>query len=98
MSTTSRPFNYGDKKYVKGRARYRAQCEAVSAVCHLCGQGIDYEPNSIDAFELDHFYPVSTHPELYLDLGNFRPSHSSCNRSRGDRDVTPVLGIPSEDW
>ena len=98
VTTRPRAVNYGDKKYVKLRARFRARCEAVSAVCHLCGQPISYGVNSPDPFELDHFYPVSKRPELYLDTGNWRASHSSCNRSRGDKDVTPVLGTPSEEW
>ncbi|MGW9185517.1 hypothetical protein [Agromyces sp. NPDC055661] len=37
-----------------------------------------------DGFELDHFYSVPSHPHLVDDWSNFRPSHSRCNRARGD--------------
>lgn len=87
-----------DSTYRRHRRRYRAACEAAEAPCHLCGQGISYLPNSPDPWELDHFYPRSTHPELHLDPANWRPAHSSCNRSRGTDEVSPSLGVPSEDW
>ncbi|AWY06566.1 HNH endonuclease [Gordonia phage Trine] len=88
------------KRYLHLRARYRAQCEKVSAPCHLCGQPIDYsvESGEVDAWELDHFHPVLTHPHLFEDPANFRPSHKGCNASRGDSPVTPTLGPLSEEW
>lgn len=88
-------------RYLKLKARYRAKCEAHAVPCHLCGQPIDYslpsgeDPNS---FEVDHFYPVDTHPELFEDPENYRASHKACNGSRGTKDVTPTLGTPSEAW
>lgn len=90
----------GGKRFQGLRTKYRAACERASAVCHLCGQGIDYTipPGEGDAFEVDHFYPVSTHPHLYEDVGNFRPSHKTCNANRGSKDVVPTLGPPSENW
>lgn len=89
-----------DKVYLKLAKRYRAQCEDVQAPCHLCGQGIDYTipAGEVGSFEVDHFYPVNTHPELFRDSANFRPSHKECNASRGDEPVTPRLGQPSEEW
>lgn len=87
-----------DHEYRRLRERYRAKCELHKVPCHLCGQPIAYGPNSSDPWELDHFYARSKRPDLALDPGNFRPSHRSCNRSRGDTDVRPTLGTPSEDW
>lgn len=68
--------------------------------CHLCGQYIDYDvpANEPDSFEVDHFYSVLSHPELFEDPANFRASHSSCNSSRGTADVKPTLGQLSEAW
>lgn len=87
-------------KYIKARDRYRAKCEAHGVPCHLCGQGIDYTLPAGDpgSFEVDHFYPVATHPHLMEDPANFRPSHKDCNASRGARDVRPTLGHPSREW
>lgn len=87
-------------KYLKQRKRYRSQCEVVKAPCHLCGQPIDYTVPSGEgeSFEVDHFYPVDDYPELMEDIGNFRPSHKSCNASRGKAPVVPTLGTPSEKW
>lgn len=84
--------------YRRARARFRAKCEQYRVGCHLCGMSVDYGPNSSDPWELDHFFARSKYPELGLDPENFRSSHRSCNRSRGDDDVRPVLGTPSEDW
>ncbi|MBT2266307.1 HNH endonuclease [Rhodococcus erythropolis] len=82
------------------RAEFRQQCENRRSPCHLCSQPIDYgvPKDNPDAFELDHFYPVSTHPALVDDPANFRPSHKSCNGSRGNAEVTPTLGSLSEEW
>lgn len=88
-------------RYRKYRARFRAECVRVDAPCHLCGQSIDYDlpdGQDPDSFEVDHFYPVETHPQLAEDPANFRPSHKSCNGSRGKEPVKPVLGVPSEEW
>lgn len=81
-------------------ASFRSQCATDNTPCHLCGMKIDYNaaPNTRDAFEADHFYPRSTHPELTLDPANLRASHHSCNRARGNRPVTGTLGTPSEVW
>lgn len=57
------------------------------AVCHICGQPIDYSlpASSADlAWEPDHIVPVSKAPERELDLTNIAASHKKCNRARGD--------------
>ncbi|MEV0947239.1 hypothetical protein [Rhodococcus sp. NPDC049939] len=51
-----------------------------------------------DCFELDHFYPVSTHPHLIDDEAGFRPSHKACNAATGNAAVSPMLGSLSEQW
>ena len=96
----NRPVETSDRRYRKPRARFRAECEKVDARCHLCGDRIiwDAPTGHPDGFELDHFYPRSTHPELALDPANFRASHKSCNGSRGNDAVQATLGVPSEEW
>ena len=71
-------------------AKFRRRCAEQSAPCWLCGQAIDYEAKAQTpgAFEADHLHPVSTHPHLAFLPGNLRPSHSSCNRSRGNAPAT----------
>ena len=57
------------------------------AVCHICGQPIDYfvSPSSTpDSWEPDHVIPVKIRPDLELDLSNVMASHKRCNRARGD--------------
>ena len=66
-------------------ATFKTACRRRNAPCWLCGQSIDYDapPQAPEAFEADHYRPRDTHPHLALDPTNLRPSHSSCNRSRG---------------
>lgn len=85
------------------KAEFRTGCELVDSRCWLCGFFIDYsippqESWKDDAFQLDHYFPVSTHPHLQEDPGNFRPAHASCNRARGNGAPMPALGILSEQW
>lgn len=86
------------------RAEFRAQCVEEDAPCWLCGQrNIDYpapfdDYSNDDRFQLDHYWPVSTHPELQADPANFRASHAGCNRERGNKPPRPGLGIPSQVW
>ena len=72
------------------------------AVCHICGQPIDYSvrPSSEPwAWEPDHVLPVSQHPELELDLNNIKASHMECNRARSDNKFASVdLGMQSRIW
>jgi len=79
--------------------QFRARCAAVSAPCWICGQHIDYAaaPQTESAFEADHKMPVETHPHLAFMPSNLRPSHSSCNRSRGTK---PIVAGPwaRADW
>lgn len=46
----------------------------------------------------DHYLPVSRHPELEYDIGNVRPSHRKCNRSRKAKAGIDMLGEPSRVW
>lgn len=48
-----------------------------------------------EAFELDHAYPRSTHPELAEDPSNFRPSHRACNIKRSDGKGDSPMGSVS---
>jgi hypothetical protein len=87
----------------KVKAEFRAQCTAEDAKCWLCGMAIDYEADPNDEaskhrFQLDHYYPASTHPEHYEDPANFRPSGAECNRERGNKAPRPGLGMLSRKW
>ena len=66
---------------------FRRRCAEVNARCWICDQEINYQANWKDSasFEADHYKPVSNHPHLALMIGNLRPSHQSCNRSRGNK-------------
>lgn len=91
----------GGKEYQKLRATFRAASAAEDAPCWMDGQPIAYDEadgTTDDAFELDHYYPVSTHPHLEMDPANFRPSHRSCNRSRGNGTPQPPVDNLSRAW
>ena len=71
------------------------------ANCWLCKQRIAYdvEPNSTpDSHNLDHYHPVSTHPELQHDTTNWRHSHMLCNQNRGNRAPSAGLGESVAEW
>ena len=72
------------------------------AVCHICGQPIDYylEPSSApNSWEPDHLIPVAKRPDLELDLMNIAASHMRCNRVRGDgTNGENTLGMRSRIW
>lgn len=76
----------------------------VGARCWICGEPIDYgaQPQEPYAWEPDHYYPVASRPDLQYDLANIRPSHSKCNRARGDgtcsKPTQAGLGTPSRHW
>lgn len=73
--------------YQKLRKEFKARCQAANLPCHLCNGDlgpIDYTApgNQSNAFEVDHFHPISVRPDLRYELSNWRPAHCSCNRSR----------------
>lgn len=85
------------------RKKFREECQAADARCWLCGQAIDYEAGPEDyhvehRFQLDHAYPVSTHPQYREDPANFRPSGALCNQRRGNKNPDAGLGVLSEEW
>lgn len=95
------------RRYRGERTKFLAACKERGTPCWLCGQAIDYtipwkDPHTgqinDDAFELDHLYPRSTHPELSEDPGNFRASHRSCNRERSNKMPRAGLGGLSRVW
>ncbi|MFI2216551.1 HNH endonuclease [Rhodococcus sp. NPDC019627] len=88
------------RRYKALKREFRAACLESMAPCWMCGQEIHYAAadDEPDAFNLDHFYPWSTHPELREDPGNFRASHRACNIARGNGEAPLALGEPSEDW
>lgn len=73
----------------------------TESVCWLCKARIDYNVragSTPDSHNLDHFHPVSTHPELQSDQDNFRHSHTLCNQQRGNGAPAPELGEMVPDW
>jgi hypothetical protein len=76
------------------KTEFKARCQATNAVCWRCRQPIDYRarPQTPCAFEIDHRYPVRTHPHLQYESSLFEASHSKCNRSRGSRPA------PTGEW
>ena len=74
----------------------------AKAVCHICGQEINYhlDPSSApDSWEPDHLIPVAKAPELELDLNNILASHMKCNRVRGDgTNGENAIGMQSRIW
>ena len=71
------------------------------AVCHICGEKIDYslQPSSAPlSWEPDHLIPVAKAPELELDLNNISASHMRCNRQRGTGSQDMALGQRSRIW
>ena len=86
-------------KYIRKLAWDRDR--KARAVCHICGERIDYsiEPSSAPlAWEPDHLMPVSRAPELELDLTNVAPSHMRCNRQRGNGAQEIAIGQRSRIW
>jgi len=82
---------------------FKAECEEADLPCWLCRMAIDYTAEYDDwknpsRFQLDHYYPASTHPQHYEDAANFRPSHAKCNQVRGNQPPRPPLGTPSRRW
>lgn len=66
------------------------ETERLMAACWLCHQPIDYTVTANttpDSHNLDHYYPVGSHPELQTDPANFRHSHALCNTQRSNRIV-----------
>ena len=86
--------------YIRAQAWNRDK--KVRAVCHICGEPIDYfvPPSSTpDSYEPDHLIPVHLRPDLELDLTNIAPSHRRCNRQRGDgTNGTNTIGERSRRW
>jgi 5-methylcytosine-specific restriction endonuclease McrA len=90
--------NTGNWKRIS--AAFKRDCTRTKRPCWLCCQPIDYALPFDDpfAFSIDHFYPVSKHPELAEVPANLRASHLDCNKRRGNRDPRPSLGATSRRW
>lgn len=87
----------------RDRDRFKAECKAENRPCWMDGMPIDYEAawddwGNGDRFQEDHFYPVSTHPELQHEYWNKRPSHADCNNERSNRAPVATLGTLSREW
>lgn len=85
--------------------RLRLECfkrdKRANAVCHICGQPIDYslKPSSTpDAYEPDHLIARAKSERLTLAPDNIAASHRRCNRRRGKKAVINGLGNQSRAW
>lgn len=88
------------RRYRQLRADFRDTCAEDQTPCWLCSMPIDYDipwPDD-EAFELDHLYPRSTHPQHAEDPANFRASHRACNNKRGNKMPTGGLGNLGRQW
>jgi 5-methylcytosine-specific restriction endonuclease McrA len=100
MARTGRLCECGQcRRYKKLSAQFRAHCARHDAPCWLCLDPIDYtlDYTHPESFSLDHRAPRSLSPELTEDPGNFMPSHSVCNKRRGNRGPINV-GMTSRRW
>ena len=89
------------RQFEKDKTVFFDKCKKHNAACWLCGMPIDYtaaKNTTDDSYNLDHLYPVSKRPDLQFDPAGFRPSHTSCNRLRGNKDPHEPLGILSRQW
>ena len=94
------------RRYMRLRATFKQQSADNNTPCHICGQPIDYtipwkdQDGTVndDAFELDHIYPVSTHPEHAEDPAGFRASHRACNRKRSNKLTYTGIGQTTRVW
>lgn len=83
--------------------KFKYECAASDLPCWLSGCTIDYDAawNDFDnprRFHRDHFFPASTHPDLYYDPSNWWPACAECNEARGNSMAVGGLGIPSRQW
>lgn len=87
------------RRYKALKREFKKTCEKASLPCWLCHQRIDYTipGGQPDGFSLDHYLPRDDRPDLTEVWSNFRPSHLSCNSSRGKREPR-TLGTPSRIW
>lgn len=91
----------GGARWLRIRAQAYRRDRTQAAPCWICGKPIDYSlpiSSAPNAWEADHYLDVDRHPELEYDLGNIRPSHMHCNRSRHTRAAINELGNTSRDW
>ncbi len=91
----------GGMRWLSTRRQAFERDRAACATCWICGQPIDYSlpiSSCPEAWEADHYLDVDRHPEYEYDLGNIRPSHQHCNRSRHTRAGIDLLGKPSRNW
>lgn len=88
---SSRAWRTAAAEYKEVCRRHRNADGTLGAHCAHCGQPIDYDApkDSPSAFEADHHKPLHTHPQLAFTRSNLRPSHKSCNGSKGAKAPTP---------
>jgi 5-methylcytosine-specific restriction endonuclease McrA len=87
--------------FEQGRRLDADPATRAEASCWICLQRIDYDAapgTTEDSHELDHYFPVSTHPDLQEDPTNFRHSHRRCNGERSNQAPKAGLGEQVPDW
>ncbi|QLQ11166.1 MAG: HNH endonuclease [Nocardioidaceae bacterium] len=88
------------RRFKEQRRKFKQRCREHGAVCYHCEQPIDYDagPDDPNSFNVDHQFPLSTHPHLAEDPANFLPSCAGCNKARGAGPIRRTLGETSRDW
>ena len=79
------------KRNTTTRDKHRAQIARGHPPCAICGQPIDYSLHFLDpmAYVVDHVIPFAKGgPDT---IANKQAAHRACNRSKGDRDVAPII-------
>jgi hypothetical protein len=96
---------HDDKQWRRLKAKFRADCRARNALCHLCVRRGDFENAQIDytpgvlspwSFEGDHIRSWRDYPHLRYEWANLAASHSRCNRQR--RADAVEVAAPEQRW
>lgn len=69
----------------------RAYYKRLGLPCAICGGALDYTLPHTDpmSYQLDHLVPVALGGKD--GISNSRPSHRTCNRTKGAKLVPPII-------
>jgi hypothetical protein len=94
-------------EYKTAREQYRLKCSVhrqpdgtKGDPCVICGERVDYNLRYPHPFSwsLEHLISVKDRPDLLLDENNWASAHFGCNSMKGDEELVPDTGSPSELW
>ncbi len=67
---------------IEGKEWKQKQYKKQQGKCAECS----FVAHSAEYLEIDHIKPISTNPELAIDIKNLRLVCSPCNRKKGNKD------------